>query len=53
MLFIVGSLIFAVLVIVGANVWVLWDVLFPGRAESSDSISLEIAELLEAENRKA
>jgi hypothetical protein len=36
----------------GASMWVLWDVLFPGRAQANDSMSREIEELLDPETRK-
>jgi hypothetical protein len=53
MLLVVGCMVFfMVAAIVGASVWVLWDVLFPGRAQAGDSMSKEIDELLEVESRK-
>jgi hypothetical protein len=53
LVFIVGSIIFAIATYVGAIVWVLWDVLFPACARGRDSMSVEIEQLLAAERRKA
>ena len=54
LLFIIGVLVFAVgVACVGASVWVLWDVLFPGRPRADDWMSREIEELLEAETRRS
>jgi hypothetical protein len=51
--FIIGSIIFAVAVIIGGNVWVLWDVLFPRCAQRQDAMSEELEQLLTAESHKA
>jgi hypothetical protein len=52
MLFIIGSLIFAVVVIVGANIWALRDAPVRGLEVSLEPLSKEIRELLETEPRE-